>query len=443
MSKNSGVLTQLWAAEPAILKTYLETIGSATAEQMSAAVDIFAEQTAEEILTIEGDTAYIEITGILNPDGPAPIDRLFGIDVTGFNQIRDAIDIVAANDDIKTVRLMMDTPGGTIIGTDETYQSILALSLKKKVIAENYGLMASAGYWLAVAADEIVAMSPTVQTGSIGVRFAGYDWSKFLENAGIKQVVILSANAPAKGRTLADKETLEEIQRRVDALERVFIARVAAGRRVSMGKVKSDFGRGAVLIAEDPQVKKPDAFSVGMIDSVVAALAGNPKDKHREPKSKSTASGGNHTMTLTELLAGESAARVEYDSALDAKFKEGQEAGFSEGQKATEEKIAKRISAAEPYMSSEDYPDSIRQLAAKVACGKADPSALEAAVTVLDAVKETAASDKAAADSETLTETPGQETEAKSDDGLIRSDADVQQEGARLRGGIGDGSGGK
>ena len=124
--QSTAIVDSLWAAEPIRLKQYLDTIGNATADQVRAANDLFKAQEPADLFTIEGDEARIEITGFLSPNGPSPIDKFFGFGGTGFKQLQAAIAEIQEMEEIKTVRLLMDTPGGTVTGTDETFQALSA-----------------------------------------------------------------------------------------------------------------------------------------------------------------------------------------------------------------------------------------------------------------------------------------------------------------------------
>ncbi|MEE8573854.1 MAG: S49 family peptidase, partial [Thermodesulfobacteriota bacterium] len=135
--------------------------------------------------------------------------------------------------------------------------------------AENQGMIASAGYYLAMSANSIKAMSPLAVTGSIGVVVAGLDFSGVLAANGIRKIKIVSKNAPNKQADPTTEKGQDIIQAQIDAMERVFINTVAKGRGTTEADVIANFGKGGLLIAKDPGEENPDALSVGMVDSVV------------------------------------------------------------------------------------------------------------------------------------------------------------------------------
>jgi hypothetical protein len=174
----------------------------------------------------------------------------------------------------------MNTPGGTVDGMDQARQAIKSLAEKKTVIAENQGMIASAGYHQATAAGTIEATSPLAITGSIGVIVAGLDFTDAMARDGVKKIKIVSKNAPNKQPDPTTESGRDLVQEQINAMERVFIQAVAEGRGTTEDDVIANFGRGGVLIAQDPDPEQPDALSVGMIDSVIS---GANASKEGEP----------------------------------------------------------------------------------------------------------------------------------------------------------------
>lgn len=391
-------LDLLWAMEPDALKAYLERTGEIPENKIPqiAAGDGRYQKVSNVWSMNEDQTeATINIQGVLTPDGPDIFDWFFGFVVTGYQQIRGAIKQIMAIDSIKTVTLAMNTPGGTVDGVDETFLSLSELAKVKTLIARNEGMIASGGYWLAIAADRIEAISPSAETGSIGVIVAGYDFSKALEDRGIKQVVIVSKNAPEKDSRISTEEGQARILQRINAIERVFTDRVAAGRGISLETVLKDFGRGGVLIAQDPDPDKSDAISVGMIDGLVG-MKNNSETNNLNSKSK-TLKTEVQTMDLQTFLDQNPVAKSEIETM--------RKQASDEGAKAEQEAVKARITVAKPFLNSE-YGEAVHKLAVEVITGDADPSALKATVTAIDHQKEKAASNEAAKATDATKDTP-------------------------------------
>jgi len=118
------------------------------------------------------------------------------------------------------------------------------------VIAIADGLMASAAYWVASGATEIIA-TPGSEVGSIGVIGLHIDQSAALEKEGIVATEIKAGKHKGEGsplRPLSDEDRAA-IEDRIAAQYSLFTARVARGRKVSVEDVRAGFGEGRVLPA--------------------------------------------------------------------------------------------------------------------------------------------------------------------------------------------------
>ncbi len=261
----------LYAMDSAYTDQYLTKMENATSEDKKMAAEQFGDSQPESIISRANgsDTVTMEINGPLTVSGPSWLAKFFGFGGTGYNDIISAARTLRADESVKSVILKMNTPGGTVEGMDEAKQALDLLALDKEVTAENHGMIASAGYYMAMAASKIKALSPLAVTGSIGVVVAGLDFSEAMSQVGIRKIKIVSKNAPDKQADPTTDKGRDIIQAQIDAMERVFINTVAEGRNTTTEDVIANFGKGGVLIANDPGEGNPDALSVGMIDSVV------------------------------------------------------------------------------------------------------------------------------------------------------------------------------
>jgi len=382
---------KLFAMEPTSLISYLEKLENASEAEIRLAASMFAEDGDDEdpvddIYEEDDGEARIRIDGPLSINGPSPLARLFGLSGSSYRTIMAACDRAAASA-CTSVAFAINSPGGDVQGVDQCWQAIAALAEKKPCTAENHGLMASAAYWLASACTKIVAMSPACEQGSIGVKIVAIDDSDWQKQAGIKRVQIVSKNAPAKVDDPATKAGRENLQARADAMEGVFLARVAEGRGVTAEYVAENYGSGAVLISAE-------ALRVRMIDDVRMSMkAESPAAPDSLSRRTSETTGalvaqheshGRNTMTLKELLASDAAALAEYNAALKAAHDEGAKA------------MQARIDAAKPFLalevSKDGYVESevkqIAKLAIDVMAGTEEPAALRAFVRLVDMGKE-------------------------------------------------------
>ena len=290
---------EIYALEPIFAQRYLNTLENATNDDRNMALDRFGEEEPVGILSQDGNSATITISGVTSPNGPSPLARYFGFSGTAYKDIVNAANQLKNDSSVEDVRLVMNTPGGTVEGVDSARQALAELAKVKNVVAENHGMIASAGYYMASAVPKITAVSDFAKTGSIGVIIAGLDNTEAMAERGYKKVRIVSKNAPDKAPDISTDHGVEVLQREVDATERVFIRAVAEGRDKTDQYVIDNFGKGAMLIAEDPDGSKPSALSVGLIDSVDSSgvansdeLGYNSEELQNEP---SGADGGHQT----------------------------------------------------------------------------------------------------------------------------------------------------
>ena len=423
-------MKKIIALEENYAKEYYSKLENATAEDRKAANDWMGNFIPDSILSIDGETANIIIEGPLSKAGPSPLARYFGYSGTSYKEIIESIQVCEKDNQIKKIQLQMNTPGGEVLGVDEVYQVVS--KCKKNIIAINNGMVASAGYWIASACKKIFAIESVNLTGSIGVVITSVDYSKAYEEMGIKIVEIVSRNAPNKRPDVKTKKGRDVLQDEADSIENVFIDRVSKGRKKDKDYVADNFGRGGLLIAENPDGE--DSIKAGMIDGILKKIevsdSGNESFdidiNSSYEESQSTPEGANmeETMNFKEFLESNPDAKAFYNQELKAEHDKGVEKGKAEMQA--------RIDATVPYIGSKEYK-GIEVLAKEVLSGKAEVSALKGAITAFDMMNLKGESTEAQNETDKLKETPGEiHTQSKvSEDGFISSVADI----AALKGG--------
>lgn len=206
-----------------------------------------------------GGVAVLPVHGVLIPratlmsemSGATSIDALS-------SDLRDAL----ANDQVNTIVLDVDSPGGSVAGVTEFAQELMRARTRKPIVAVAKYTMASAAYWIASAATEIVA-SPSSVVGSVGVYTIHDDFSKALEHLGIKRTHIAAGKFKTEGNTaepLSD-DAKATMQKRVDDWYGRFVKAISQGRGVSVEQVRDGYGEGRVVSADE-------ALSLGMVDRV-------------------------------------------------------------------------------------------------------------------------------------------------------------------------------
>ncbi|MBR5243199.1 MAG: S49 family peptidase, partial [Thermoguttaceae bacterium] len=125
-----------------------------------------------------------------------PIEGVIETDEYGF--LREAIECLANDENVRGVVLRINSPGGTISGSDYYYALLqdLKAELDVPVIASMGDVAASGGYYVATVADKIFAERSTL-TGSIGVIVSMYDASELCEKFGVASTPVVSG--PMKG----------------------------------------------------------------------------------------------------------------------------------------------------------------------------------------------------------------------------------------------------
>lgn len=133
-------------------------------------------------------------------DGPARGDYIARLWVTGLildDPARDEMLAEIAEDkNVRALIVRVDSPGGTMAGSEALYLGLRKVAAGKPVIAVMGGTAASGGYMTALAAEHILARNSTV-TGSIGVILQTAEVSRMLSDLGIVTEAIKSA--PLKG----------------------------------------------------------------------------------------------------------------------------------------------------------------------------------------------------------------------------------------------------
>lgn len=198
--------------------------------------------------------------------------------VPGMDALRSRLKSAAANPEIGSILLMIDSPGGTVAGTPETAAAVRAAAAIKPVVALADSLAASAAYWIGVGATEFVA-SPSAEVGSIGAVYAHQSYARMMERMGIETTVITSSPYKAEMSPFAplSEEAKANMQASVDRTGAEFIAWVAAARNVSEKKVAESFGQGRLVDAQQ-------ALAAGMIDRIATldeVIAGMQAGKGR------------------------------------------------------------------------------------------------------------------------------------------------------------------
>ena len=156
------------------------------------------------------------------------------------------------NDDVKAIVLRVDSPGGSVLASEEIYREVRAAQRNGKPVIVSMGdLAASGGYYISASADEIWAHPATI-TGSIGIFGAIPTFQKTLSKIGVSVDGVGTTNL--SGQLRLDRALGEDAKQMLQAAinygYETFLARVADGRKKSRDEVHS-IAQGRVWIGTD------------------------------------------------------------------------------------------------------------------------------------------------------------------------------------------------
>ena len=187
------------------------------------------------------------------------------IPINGVIKDGDAIteQLIAFRNDkqIKAIILRINSPGGGVGPSQEIYSETRRTTKTKKVVASLGSVAASGGYYVASAADSVVA-NPGTLTGSIGVLMEFVRFEELLKKIGVEMQVIKSGKfkdigSPNRKMT---KEEREILTRLIEEIRNQFVTAVSQGRNMPEEKV--------LELADGRVFSGREAKRLGLVDSL-------------------------------------------------------------------------------------------------------------------------------------------------------------------------------
>lgn len=207
----------------------------------------------------KGSVAWIKVRGVIATDNSSsPFARPQGAGAIA-KKIREA----GEDKEVKAIVLDINSPGGTVASVQNIYSEILkAKKNGKKVVALFRDVAASGGFYIAMAADKIVAEPGTI-TGSVGVIMQTSNVEGLFEKIGVKMVPITSGKYKDIGSmyrpmTDAEKALLQDM---VDDTYTQFFAAVKAGRPDVSESNLAEYTDGRVFTGQR-------AYNLGFVDQL-------------------------------------------------------------------------------------------------------------------------------------------------------------------------------
>lgn len=202
--------------------------------------------------------AVIGVRGLIRTHSPGPSAARAGAFA---DEIASALKAVASDPLVAAVVLHIDSRGGSAVGSDVIWDAVRAARDEKPVIAWMGEAAASGGYYVACAADHVVA-APGTLTGSIGVIAGKVVYRDLLERVGVHRTLF---SAGPRGGMFSPSRPFDEaelgwLREELDAVYEQFVARVSEGRGMSHDAVDR-YARGRVWTGRQ-------ALERGLVDSL-------------------------------------------------------------------------------------------------------------------------------------------------------------------------------
>ncbi len=206
------------------------------------------------LLNIAGVISDASDRHILGSDEPSTVSL-----------VREELRKAEEEADIRGILLMVNSPGGTVTGSDIIYHEILRM--KEKTGVPVYAVMldtaASGGYYIALAADRIYA-HPTTITGSIGVISVTLNLEGLMDKIGIQSKVKKSGDkkdifSPYRPDSPEEEAIMQSI---VDLLHDRFLDAVEEGRKGRLSRAQID------ELADGRPYTAGQALELGLIDEI-------------------------------------------------------------------------------------------------------------------------------------------------------------------------------
>jgi protease-4 len=173
----------------------------------------------------------------------------------------DALQRISNDKNAKALIVRIDSPGGTVVGGEDLFRSLRAISKQKPVVAVFGSLGTSGAYMTALGADRIFAREGSI-TGSIGVILQSTDLTGLLEKLGVKPVSIKSSPLKAQPNPLEplSKEARKATEEVIGDIYQMFVDMVASRRNIDMDRARA--------LADGRVFTGRQGLKVGLIDAI-------------------------------------------------------------------------------------------------------------------------------------------------------------------------------
>ena len=207
-------------------------------------VNLFEEEKPLKETVVSGDgpdkILLMDLSGLMAESPRRGIWSLLG-KAADPSRVKEELDKAREDDRIKALVLRINSPGGTVSAADMIYHEVGQFKEERRVpvVACFMSLAASGGYYVALAADEIIA-HPTTLTGSIGVVAMKFNVKGLMNKVGVEQDTVKSGPwkdfwSPFRPANEPEKQMMQTI---IDDFYRQFVQVVEQNRKLSYQEVK-------------------------------------------------------------------------------------------------------------------------------------------------------------------------------------------------------------
>ena len=234
------------------------------------------EPLEEKVLEGKGEAKIllVDISGIISEKkGSSGLGQAQKISLVA--RIKEELQKAEGDSSIAGVIIKINSPGGSVTATDIIYHELMQYKKQTgdRIVACLTGTATSGAYYVASAADEIIA-HPTSIAGSIGVIAVKFNVEKLLSKIGIKEETIKSGEkkdiwSPFRPSTLEEKDIIQTV---IDTLHERFVSVVFEGRKPLLSKEEVErLADGRIFTADQAlEVKLIDR--IGYLDDVMKEM---------------------------------------------------------------------------------------------------------------------------------------------------------------------------
>lgn len=202
--------------------------------------------------------AIVRVEGVILSGSP-PVSPFSSTAGAYSDQIVEYLKQAQEDRSVKAIVLRVNSPGGSVVASDEIYQQMLKVD--KPIVVSMGELAASGGYYISAPADLIMA-NPATLTGSIGVITQVPNLEELMQKIGVEVVVIKSGahkdeGSPFREMTEEEKAIWQTI---IDEAYGQFVSIVAKGRELPEEKVR-ELADGRVYTGQQ-------ALALGLVDEL-------------------------------------------------------------------------------------------------------------------------------------------------------------------------------